>query len=106
MSKVIYIESNGAEHVVEAEPGRSLMQLAVDNMIPGILGDCGGACSCATCHAYVDPSWLDKVPPKSEDEAFMLEAALDVRDNSRLCCQLKMRPEWDGLVIRLPESQV
>lgn len=105
MSKVKFIESNGTEHVTDAEPGQSLMQVAVDNLVPGIIGDCGGACSCATCHAYVDPAWYDRLTPKGEDESFMLEGALDVRPSSRLCCQLKMRPEWDGLVLNIPAAQ-
>ncbi len=106
MPKLSFIENNGTVHEVDGEPGRSLMEIAVGNMVPGILADCGGACSCATCHAYVDPGWLDRLPPKSEDEAMMLEGALDVDHRSRLCCQLKMRLEWEGMVLRLPERQV
>jgi len=105
MQKITFIESGGAAHTVEAEPGLSLMQIAVNHMVPGILAECGGACSCATCHAYVDPAWLERLPPRGEDEAMMLEGALETRDNSRLCCQLKMQVEWDGLVLRVPESQ-
>lgn len=105
MPKVIFIESSEVVHCVEAEPGRSLMQIAVDNMVPGIDGECGGACSCATCHVYVDPAWQPHLPPCSSDESFMLEGATEVNANSRLGCQLKMREEWDGLVIRIPSSQ-
>lgn len=106
MPKLRLIEHNGTEHVLEAEVGSSVMQTAVDNMVPGIIGDCGGNCSCATCHGYVDAAWIDRVPPKSEDEAIMLEGVLHVEDNSRLTCQLKLTPELDGLVVRLPESQI
>jgi 2Fe-2S ferredoxin len=106
MPKIRLIQYDGTEHVVEGAVGSSVMQTAVDNMVPGILGECGGNCSCATCHGYVDPAWLDKLPPKSEDEASILEGVLHIEANSRLTCQLKLTPALDGLVIRLPESQV
>lgn len=105
MPKVIFIESSDVVHSVEAELGRSLMQIAVDNLVPGIDGECGGACSCATCHVYVDPAWQSRLPARSSDESFMLEGAVDVNDSSRLGCQLKMREEWDGLVLRIPLNQ-
>ncbi len=105
MPKILYIEHNGKQHVVDAESGKSVMQNAVDNLIPGIVGDCGGACSCATCHGYIDPAWLDKVCPKNEGEEMMLDGALRVEPNSRLTCQVLMKDELDGLVVRLPESQ-
>jgi 2Fe-2S ferredoxin len=106
MPKIRFILHNGAEHLVEGEVGNSVMQTAVDNMIPGIIGDCGGNCSCATCHGYVDPDWVGKLAPKSEDEVAMLDGAMRVEDNSRLTCQIKLTQELDGLVIRLPISQV
>ncbi len=105
MAKVIFIESGNTEHVVDAEPGRSLMQIAVDNAVPGIYGECGGACSCATCHVYVDPQWQDRLPARTSDETFMLEGAYEPHEESRLCCQVKMREELDGLVLRIPLSQ-
>lgn len=105
MTKITFIESNNAEHSVEARIGRSLMQVAVDNMIPGVDGECGGACSCATCHLYIDEAWAAKLPPASSDERFMLEGAEAVTERSRLGCQLKVREEWDGLVVRIPAVQ-
>ena len=105
MPTVIFTHSDGSVHGVEAEPGRSLMQIAVDNLVPGIDGECGGACSCATCHIKVEPAWHDRLPPRSSDEVFMLEGAQDVDDNSRLSCQLKMREEWEGLVLHIPALQ-
>jgi len=105
MPTVIFIESNEMEHRVEAEAGCSLMQVAMDNFVPGIYGECGGACSCATCHVYVDPAWEHCLPPRSSDESFMLEGAPEVNERSRLCCQLKMREEWGGLVLRIPATQ-
>lgn len=106
MPIVIFIEHSGAIHRVEAPLGKSLMQVALDNAVPGILGDCGGSCSCATCHGYVDQPWAAQLPPRSETEAFMLDGVPDLRDNSRLCCQIRMTPELDGIVIHLPEEQV
>jgi ferredoxin, 2Fe-2S len=106
MPSVTYIEYNGTSHTVEAAPQRSLMQVAIDNGVAGILGDCGGSCSCATCHGYVDDAWLDKLPARSETEEFMLEGVPELRPNSRLCCQLKMNEALDGIVVRLPKEQV
>ena len=106
MTKIRFIEHDGTEHVVEGEVGNSLMQTARDNLVPGIIGDCGGNCSCATCHGYVDPDWIGKLPPQSEEEAMMLDGAMHLENNSRLTCQIKVKPELDGLVVRLPISQV
>jgi 2Fe-2S ferredoxin len=102
MPKVTYILSGGDEFVVEGRVGESLMQIAVDNMVPGILGDCGGCCSCATCHAYVDPQSFSKLEPANEDETMMLEGGPDLRETSRLTCQIHMSEELDGMVLRLP----
>jgi 2Fe-2S ferredoxin len=74
-------------------------------MIPGIIGDCGGCCTCATCHGYVDKSWQAKLSPKSEDEIMMIDGVIAARDESRLTCQIIVQLELDGLVVRLPESQ-
>jgi 2Fe-2S ferredoxin len=105
MAFVTYVEHNGAEHRVEAPVGRNFMQIALDNGIEGILGDCGGSCSCGTCHAYVDASWAPKLPPISETETFMLEGVSDPRPTSRLCCQLRMHADLDGIVVQLPLEQ-
>ena len=105
MPEVTYIEHGGAVHTVEARLDRSLMQTALDHGVPGILGDCGGTCSCATCHAYVDAAWLDKLEPKSETEIFMLEGVPEPRPESRLCCQIRMSEALGGIVLRLPEEQ-
>ena len=105
MPTVTYIEHDGTVHTVEAKLDRSLMQTALDHGVPGILGDCGGTCSCATCHAYVEPEWLDKLAPKSETEIFMLEGVPEPRAESRLCCQIRMSEALAGIVVRLPEEQ-
>jgi len=105
MPKIKYIEHNGKEHVVDVPVGWSVMEGAVKNLIPGIDADCGGACACATCHVYVDPAWIDKMPPKQDMEETMLDFAQDLEATSRLSCQIKVTPELDGLVVRTPKSQ-
>ena len=106
MVKVRFIQHDGSEVDVEGEVGTSIMQTARDNLVRGIIGDCGGNCSCATCHGYIDPAWIDKLEPQSEDEALMLDGAMNLEGNSRLTCQIKLTQELDGIVIRLPISQV
>ncbi len=105
MAKITYIEHNGTEHVVEAEPGMTVMEAAVKNSVPGIEAECGGACACATCHVYVDPSWKDKVGAREDMEEDMLDFAFEVEDNSRLSCQIKVTAELDGLIVKVPEKQ-
>lgn len=107
-SKVVtltVIEHTGIEHVVQGEARDSVMQVITANDIPGLVGECGGSLACATCHAYVDAAWVDRIPPAGPDERMMLEGALDVAENSRLTCQLTLTPELEGIVFRLPASQ-
>ena len=106
MTKITYIEFDGTEHVVDAADDKSVMQNALDNLVPGIVGDCGGCCACATCHGYVDPAWLDRLAPQTEEEKALLDGALDVQPNSRLTCQIKVEPRFEGLIVRLPKSQL
>jgi 2Fe-2S ferredoxin len=105
MALVKYIEFDGTAHDIHVEDGTTVMQGAVNNMVNGIIADCGGTCSCATCHCYVDESWFDKLDPPSETELDMLECVLDPKPNSRLSCQIVVTEELDGLVVRVPESQ-
>jgi 2Fe-2S ferredoxin len=105
MAKITYVEHDGTEHVVDVADGLSVMEGAVNNMIPGIDADCGGACACATCHVYVDESFMDKIEPKEDMEQTMLDFAPDVKETSRLSCQIKVSDELDGLVVRMPEHQ-
>ncbi|HEV2651239.1 MAG TPA: 2Fe-2S iron-sulfur cluster-binding protein [Rhizomicrobium sp.] len=105
MPKIKYIEHSGKEHEVDVPVGWSAMEGAVKNLIPGIDADCGGACACATCHVFVEESWLSKLPPKEDMEETMLDFAPEVESNSRLSCQIKVTPELDGLVLRMPKSQ-
>jgi len=105
MAKIKFIEADGKEHEVEAREGQSVMQAAMDNLVPGIVAECGGFASCATCHGYVDDAWRTKLPPPDAAEKGMITCAFHVQPNSRLTCQLKVTPALEGLVIRLPVSQ-
>lgn len=106
MTHVIFIQPDGRQQTVEATLGQSVMQAAIGAMVSGIVADCGGACSCATCHGYVEDAWMDRVPQASPEEAEMIDAGcLDVQPNSRLTCQIKVNSEMEGLVIRVPPSQ-
>lgn len=105
MPKITYIEFSGAEHVIDVADGLSVMEGAVQNLVPGIDGDCGGACACATCHVYVDAAWAGKVGERGSMEQSMLDFASAVQDNSRLSCQIKVTKDLDGLVVRMPEHQ-
>jgi 2Fe-2S ferredoxin len=107
MPGVTYIEFSGAEHKVEVPVGTTLMRGAVDNNVPGIDADCGGQCACATCHVFVDAAWLDKtgLPEPGSQEATMLSFAASAEPNSRLSCQINMRPDLAGIVVRMPEGQ-
>jgi 2Fe-2S ferredoxin len=105
MPKIIYIEHNGTEHVVDAEIGQTVMEAAIKHNIPGIEAECGGACACATCHVYVDEAWRAATGEPEEMEEDMLDFAFDIRDSSRLSCQIEVTEELDGLVVRVPEKQ-
>ncbi len=105
MPKITFIDSKGTPRDVDASVGASIMESAVQNMIPEIDADCGGACACATCHVYVSEDWASKLQPKDDMEDSMLDFAEDVRDNSRLSCQLIITDALDGIVVTTPESQ-
>lgn len=105
MAKVTFIEPDGTQKTLEAVNGHSLMDAAVRNGVKGIQAECGGACSCATCHGYIENNWIEKVGFAEGDELDMLEFASDVQQNSRLCCQVKITADLEGIVIRLPETQ-
>jgi ferredoxin, 2Fe-2S len=105
MPRITYVESNGTEHVVSVPVGVSVMQAARDNLIPGIEGDCGGLCACATCHVYVDSEWAKRCGEPDELETNILDFAFDVTAQSRLSCQIPVTAALDGLVVRLPARQ-
>ena len=105
MAKIFFTDHSGTTREVEAKPGTSIMEAAVQNMVPEIDADCGGACACATCHVYVDNAWLSKLKEKDDMEESMLDFAEGVQDNSRLSCQILMSEELDGIKVSTPESQ-
>lgn len=105
MPKIIFIDHNGSKKEVETKAGTSIMEAAVQNLIPGIDADCGGACACATCHVYVGKEWLEKLTPKDDMEESMLDFAENVEPNSRLSCQIIMSEDLDGVIVTTPEEQ-
>lgn len=106
MPKITFIEHNGNEHQVDADIGLSVMRAAIDNLVPGIDADCGGECSCATCHVYVDAVWMDKVGRPEDREESMLDLNPEREENSRLSCQIPVTEELDGLKVTVPEFQM
>ena len=105
MIKILFVEHDGNQHPVEVNTGDSVMMAAVTNGVPGIDADCGGACSCATCHVYVNEEWVHKLDEISPMEEAMLSLSSDRKENSRLSCQIKVTEEIDGLVVQTPEFQ-
>lgn len=106
MPKITFIEQDGTERTVEAELGSTVMEAAINNDIPGILATCGGSCSCATCHVYVDEEWFDKLPAQTLEELDMLDTAHDLEPTSRLSCQIQVTEEIDGLIVKTPLRQI
>ena len=105
MTKITYVEHNGKSHTIEVPKELSVMEGALQNNIPGIDADCGGACACATCHVYVDEKWFDKLQKKEDAEQDMLDMAFESKKNSRLACQITATNELDGLVVKMPSKQ-
>jgi 2Fe-2S ferredoxin len=105
MPKITYIEHDGTSRTVEAQLGDTVMEAALKNDVNGIVAECGGACTCATCLVHVEQDWLGKVGERSEEEEEQLDFAFDVRPNSRLACQIKVTEALDGLVVHTPAYQ-
>ena len=105
MVKITFIDTGGTARTVEGEVGATVMETAIKHGVPGIEAECGGACACSTCHVYIEEVWREKVGEPSPMEEDMLDFAFEVRPNSRLSCQIKMREELDGLTVRTPERQ-
>lgn len=103
MTKITYLTERGG-YSVDATAGISLMQLALTHGVPGIVGECGGVMSCATCHVYVDEAWYGRLPAPQQAELDMLEFADEPTAFSRLGCQIRVRAELDGLVVRVPKA--
>ncbi len=104
MPKISIVDSTGNTVEVNAQVGLTVMEVAVDNNIAGIVAECGGACACATCHAYIDEAWLDRLPAMDDMEDAMLDSVLDRRPNSRLSCQIEITDELDGLVLTAADN--
>ena len=105
MTKITYIEPDGESIEAEGENGATVMETAILNGVPGIVAECGGACSCATCHVYVDDAWTGVVGGPSPMEEDMLDFAFEVKPTSRLSCQIKVRDNLNGLVVHVPSRQ-
>jgi ferredoxin, 2Fe-2S len=105
MPKITYIEHDGTVHTVEAELGSTVMETAIKNDVSSIVAECGGGCTCATCLVHVDEKWFPVVGSPSEEENQMLDTAFEVRDTSRLSCQIKVTEKLDGLVVYTPSYQ-
>ncbi|QNO28344.1 2Fe-2S iron-sulfur cluster binding domain-containing protein [Sphingopyxis sp. OPL5] len=105
MVRVIFVEPDGTERNIEAEVGHSLMEAALRHGIDAIRADCGGGCSCATCHVHVDPPWRNRLPSLGETEDLMLEFVEGRDEHSRLSCQIDVSAELDGLTVKLSEEQ-
>jgi ferredoxin, 2Fe-2S len=105
MPKIVFLEPSGARREIEATAGVTLMETARQHGIGGVVALCGGACACASCHVYVAPAWLAKLPPREEMEEGMLESAWEPRPNSRLSCQIHLTAALDGLEVEVPAQQ-
>ena len=100
--KVTYIDANETRHVIEAHEGQSLMEIAVENNIPGIIGECGGHCSCATCHVHVEPEYGAMLDAPSREESGLLEYVPHTSPRSRLACQIRINKTIDGITVSIP----
>ncbi len=106
MIRITYIEPDGTVREVETTPGMTLMEAAIDNNVEGIVAECGGACSCATCHVYVEPEWLEQLSPPDRQEDGMLDCVIERRPNSRLSCQIQLNEDLDGITVKVPDLQI
>lgn len=104
MPIVNYTDSEGTRHAVDVESGYTLMEGAFNLQIPGMVAECGGAAACGTCHAYVDKTWVSRLPPVEDLEDSMLYMVEDRRENSRLCCQIHMTDELDGIELEITDN--
>lgn len=105
MVRITFVEHDGAAHVVDAQPGMTLMEAAVWNHVKSIYASCGGDGGCATCHVYLDRRWTPIAGGRSRREISTLRYALKTNEESRLSCYIKVTDEMDGILVRLPERQ-
>jgi len=105
MAKITYIQHNGKSHQIDVPNELTIMEGAIQNDIPGIDADCGGACACATCHVYLEEEWFNKLPKMDKAEQDMLDVAFEPKKFSRLGCQITVTEELDGMVVKMPSKQ-
>ena len=105
MPRVIFHGSDSKRHELDVPAGQTLMEAAIDHGVAGIIGECGGACSCATCHSYIDENWLNRLPAIDEMEDGVLDAVHDRRANSRLACQIEISDDLDGLEVQAADNE-
>lgn len=106
MPKIIFITADNQEYPVDAAAGQTAMDAALDNMVPGIDGDCGGLAACGTCHVHADDQWLERIgaaQPGVEQDMLLLTD--NATSNSRLACQIVLEDEHDGLILHMPAAQ-
>jgi len=106
MGKIIFTTHSGETHEADLIAGKSLMQIATDNAIPGIDGDCGGVCACGTCHVILDSVWINAVDGQNAEEEQMLQMTPERQNTSRLACQITVSNDMDGMTVQLPEFQM
>ena len=102
MPRVTYQHESGRTETFSAARGDSVMDCALDNGVPGIKGQCGGGCTCATCHVHVAAQWLDRLPEADADELELLDYVPGRRSDSRLACRIALTDDLDGLVVVIP----
>ncbi len=109
MPEITFLQPDGSQQTIQADENISIMQAATENHIDGIEGACGGCMACATCHVYIHPDWVARVTAEdneqSEEEIDMLDTASDIRETSRLGCQIKLTNKLDGLIVALPGTK-
>ena len=103
--EVQFIQADGSRQICHAAAGETVLDAALDNLIPGIMGQCGGGCTCCTCHVYVGQPWFGQLPAPHQDELDLLVYAHEVAPNSRLSCQIVLQQQLSGMVIQVPDAQ-
>ena len=106
MATITFIQPDGSAATVEVPSGLTVMEGAIENDITGVIAQCGGSCSCSTCHCYVSDEWMSALPPAEEEETGLIEFAWEPRESSRLTCQIRVTDELDGLVLHVPAEQL
>jgi Ferredoxin len=101
--KIRVIDRDGNKHELEGDPNSTLMEILRDADLD-IEAACGGCCACATCHVYINDQWFEKISPKDDDEESMLDQAFDVRNTSRLSCQISLSDELDGIELEIAKE--